>query len=554
VDRARDTGIADLSALRLREGTFAAGVWLTYVLSAAGEAYVALTWQRPHRLALTLIFGVAFVAAIAISKLPREQIVRSKLREAFFLCWSVLDLVLIALAMLADGGTGSPLALIFFIPIVFSAMSYPLGSVAAVGGLTVAIYMALAATVGGSSLSYQALFTIVLACGGAMSAWQARNHERQRSTLADISRADALTGCLNRRGFEERASAEISSAARHARQAALLLLDLDHFKAVNDRRGHAAGDELLRWTVERLKAVVRPGDAVGRLGGDEFAVLFPEIDPAEAVTMAARLVATLGERAPASVGVASFPMDGSTLEELTRQADLRLYASRDGRYVPSGARTGEQLSWAATLAHAVDLRMNDRHDHSLEVAELTVSIAARLGWQPQMLELLRLAAVLHDVGKVAIPDKVLRKPGPLTAEEFELIKRHTRIGAELVSRIEDLDTITSWIHHSHEHFDGSGYPDGLRGEEIPQASRILLVADAFDAITSTRPYREQMPVSHARAELARNAGTQFDPECVQALLEHLDGQPPTARAERRPAKRTRMARARAEGSGILPGI
>jgi len=553
VDRAKDTAITDLSALRLREGTFAAGVWLTYVLSAAGEAYVALTWQRPHRLALALVFGVPFAAGVVISKLPHEKIVRSRLREAFFLGWSVLDLVLIALATLADGGTGSPLALIFFIPVVFSAMSYPLGSVAAVGSLTVAIYLALAAAVGGSSLSYQALFTIVLGCSGAMSAWQARNHERQRSMLAEISRADPLTGCLNRRGFEERATAEIDAAARRARQGAVLLLDLDHFKAVNDRRGHAAGDELLCWSVEKLKGVVRPGDAVGRLGGDEFAVLFPEIDPAEALRMAARLVACLGERAPASVGVATFPSDGSTLEELTRQADARLYASREGRYVPSGARTGEQLSWAATLAHAVDLRMNDRHDHSLEVAELAVSIAARLGWQPEMLALLRLAAILHDVGKVAIPDTVLRKPGPLTAEEYELIKRHTRIGVELVSRIEDLDTITSWIHHSHEHFDGSGYPDGLRGEDIPQASRILLVADAFDAITSSRPYREGMSISHAREELRRNAGKQFDPACVKALFEHLDAQG-APRRERRPAKRARVASARPLGSGILPGI
>jgi putative nucleotidyltransferase with HDIG domain len=168
--------------------------------------------------------------------------------------------------------------------------------------------------------------------------------------------------------------------------------------------------------------------------------------------------------------------------------------------------------------------MNDKHDHSLEVSELSVAIATRLGWQPQMLVLLRLAAILHDVGKVAIPDKVLRKPGPLTAEEYELIKQHTRIGAELVGRIEDLDTITAWIQHSHEHFDGSGYPDGLSGEAIPQASRILLVADAFDAITSSRPYREGMPVAHARKELARNAGTQFDPACVQALLEHLDAE------------------------------
>ncbi|HWX73659.1 MAG TPA: diguanylate cyclase [Solirubrobacteraceae bacterium] len=548
MERGSDTAIVDLSALRLREATVTAGVWLTYVLGSAGEAYVAVSWQRAHRSELAALFGVAMLCGLVIGRLPRERIVRSHLREAFFLLWSALDLLLIALATLADGGTASPLALIFVIPVIFSAMSYPLGSVAAVGSLTVASYLALAATVGGSDWRYQALFTVMLTCAGAMSAWQARNHDRQRSMLAEISRADPLTGCLNRRGFEERAAAEIGAAARRARHGAVLLLDLDNFKSVNDRGGHAAGDELLCWSVRALERAIRPGDAVGRLGGDEFAVLFPELDPSEALKMAGRLADALRERAPASVGVAVFPSDGGTLDELMHQADLRLYASRDGRYETGAGRSSEQLSWAATLAHAVDLRMNAEHNHSLEVAELAVAIAARLHWSSETLGLLRLAAILHDVGKVAIPDSVLRKPGPLNEEEFELVKQHTRIGAELVSRIEDLDMITDWIRHSHEHFDGSGYPDGLRGEEIPEASRILLVADAFDAITSSRPYREGRSSAHARAELQRNAGTQFDPVCVAALLEHLDA---CAEVERRPAA---WIGAALDGSGILPGI
>jgi diguanylate cyclase (GGDEF)-like protein/putative nucleotidyltransferase with HDIG domain len=524
VDRGRATAILDLSALRLREATFAAGVWLTYVLCTAGEIYVALTWQRPHRVELAGVFGVALLGGLVISRLPREAIVRSKYREAFFLTWSMLDLVLIVLAMLADGGTGSPLALIFVIPVIFAAMSYPLGSVVAVGSVTVAGYLALAWTVGGSSWSYQALFAVVLGCAGVMSAWQARNHDRQRSMLAEISRTDPLTGCLNRRGFEERAIAEIDAAIRHARQGAVLLLDLDHFKSVNDRLGHAAGDGLLCWSAQELEALVRPGDSVGRLGGDEFAVLFPEIDPEDALERAAEIARALSKRAPASVGIATFPLDGVSLEDLMRQADMRLYASRDGRQSSSLTGASERLSWAAALARAVDLRMSSEHDHSLAVADLAVSIATRLGWRTDMLGQLRVAAMLHDVGKVAVPDAVLRKAGPLTADEYETIKQHTRVGAELVSQIEDLGAIASWIRHSHEHFDGSGYPSGLRGEEIPQASRILLVADAFDAITSSRPYREGQPIAYAREELQRHAGTQFDPACVAALLEHLQAQ------------------------------
>jgi diguanylate cyclase (GGDEF)-like protein len=452
--------------------------------------------------------------------------VRGRFREAFFLGWSLLDLVLIVAATWADGGTGSPVALIFFIPVVFAAMSYPLSSVLVVAGLSVAGYLILAVTLGGASWGYQGLFAVMLACTGAMSGWQARNQGRQRTALMEVSRADPLTGCLNRRGFEERAIAEIAATSRRAGQGALLILDIDHFKPVNDRYGHAAGDELLRWVVSTIEATVRPSDAIGRMGGDEFAVLFADIEPADAVKSTARLTSALSERAPCSIGMASFPTDGLLLEELTRLADVRLYASRHGRPDRDISGPTERLSWAATLANAVDMRMNAEHEHSRAVADLAVSIASEMGWLPDMLGMLRMAAMLHDVGKVTVPDEILCKRDPLTAEEFERMKGHSIAGAELVCRIEGLGMIVPWIRHSHESFDGSGYPDGLRGEAIPQASRIMLVADAFDAITSSRPYRDALSVAHAYEELERNSGTQFDPACVQALFDCLgDGLP-----------------------------
>jgi diguanylate cyclase (GGDEF)-like protein len=513
-----DRGIVDQSALRIRVATFGAGIWLSYVVCASSWVYLELTWQRPHRALIAVLFGAGFLGAAIVSCVPRERIVRSRFREAFFLGWSLIDLTLIMLATLADGGTGSPLALIFFIPVVFAAMSYPLGSVLAVGGLSVAGYLAIALLVGGASWAYQALFAVMLACTGAMSAWQARNHDRQRSALMEVSRADPLTGCLNRRGFEERAIAVLSAAARESGEGAVLVLDVDHFKEVNDRHGHAAGDELLRWVVETLKRSVRPADAIGRLGGDELAVLFADIAPMDALESTTRLIDALSERAPCSVGMATFPMDGVELEELMRQADVRLYASRYGRPDRDSASTTERLSWAATLAHAVDVRMHAEHEHSRAVADHAVAIAARLGWKEDMLGMLRIAATLHDVGKMTVPDRILCKPERLTEDEFELIKGHSLAGAELVGRVEGLEMIVPWIRHSHENFDGSGYPDGLRGEAIPQASRIMLVADAFDAITSTRPYRDGLPVAHAREELELHAGSQFDPECVAALL------------------------------------
>ncbi len=238
---------------------------------------------------------------------------------------------MLVVGTLADGGTASPLVLVFFIPVVFSSMSYPLGSVVVVGVLSVVSYLTLAVLVGGSSTEYQVSFAAALAGTAAMSAWQAHNHNRQHRALAEASRTDPLTGCLNRRGFEERAIADIASMTRSSGHGAIVVLDIDQFKPVNDMFGHAAGDELLCWVTQTLQRVVRSADAVGRLGGDEFAVLLPEIDAEQAHASALRIAEALRERAPASVGLALFPIDGTRLDELTRCADVRLYASREER-------------------------------------------------------------------------------------------------------------------------------------------------------------------------------------------------------------------------------
>jgi diguanylate cyclase (GGDEF)-like protein/PAS domain S-box-containing protein len=213
-----------------------------------------------------------------------------------------------------------------------------------VGVVSVLSYLTVALVAAGSSPAYEGAFAISLACTAAMSAWQAQNHNRQHHALAKVSRTDSLTGCLNRRGFEERAVAEIGAMAREGRPGAILMLDIDHFKPVNDVFGHAAGDELLCWVSATLEGAVRSSDAVGRLGGDEFAVLFPEIEAEQARASAERIAKALSERAPASLGLAIFPDDGVDLEQLTRKADVRLYASREGRggaahpgYTPPGA-------------------------------------------------------------------------------------------------------------------------------------------------------------------------------------------------------------------------
>jgi HD-GYP domain-containing protein (c-di-GMP phosphodiesterase class II) len=297
------------------------------------------------------------------------------------------------------------------------------------------------------------------------------------------------------------------------------MLDLDHFKTVNDTRGHAAGDDLLRWCVERAEETLRPMDSLGRLGGDEFAILVPGATPAETREVADRVRNALAENAAVSVGAACFPVDGTDRESLHQCADAGLYAAKDGR---DGAG---DLHFASALAAAVNLRMAVPDEQTSTVPHFALAIADRLGFSDADRAMLRLAATLHDVGKVSVPDRILRKPGPLTGDEFDYVKGHPAAGAEIVAHIDGLTPLADWILHSHEHIDGSGYPHGLSGDAIPLASRVLLVADAFDAITSVRPYGIQLPSDLALEELRRGAGRQFDPACVDALARYLAEQP-----------------------------
>jgi HD-GYP domain-containing protein (c-di-GMP phosphodiesterase class II) len=276
--------------------------------------------------------------------------------------------------------------------------------------------------------------------------------------------------------------------------------------------------------VRTLQDTMRPTDWVGRLGGDEFAILLPGASRGNAHEVADRVRYALSERAPASIGIASFPIDGADAEELHRVADSELYEHKSDRaaHSPSPVERKE-LSWATTLAAAVDGRMAVQHEHSANVGEFAAAIGRQLGRSDDEITLLRMAGILHDVGKVVVPDKILRKDAPLTPQEFESVKLFPAAGAELVSRIEGMEPLVPWIRHSHERMDGGGYPDGLEGEAIPLGARILHVADAYDSMTSNRTYRAAMSLHQALGELRSGAGTQFDPDCVAALETYLAG-------------------------------
>jgi diguanylate cyclase (GGDEF)-like protein/putative nucleotidyltransferase with HDIG domain len=377
----------------------------------------------------------------------------------------------------------------------------------------------------------------------------------QRSTYREmramkLALTDPLTGLGNHRHFHERLQRELLDAQDRGTALTLCLIDIDDFKGINDRFGHPTGDRVLSQLASRL----RQGGEAFRLGGDEFALLLPGEHASGAFAAAKAVVGRLSGpavepvgRLTVSAGVATFPSQGVARDELIRLADSALYwAKEHGKnqvrvYRPdvvelaelkrltAGPDRAARFRAAASLARAVDERDAYTGHHSQRVAQLAARLAERLGADDEQVELTRVAASLHDLGKLAIPEEILRKPGPLTEPERLVLQRHPQIGFQMLESL-GVDPIAEWVRHHHERWDGRGYPDGLPGEEIPLGARIIFVADAFDAMTSDRVYRARLSEIEAIEELERNAGTQFDPAVVAALAEELGLVQPLAHA------------------------
>ena len=359
--------------------------------------------------------------------------------------------------------------------------------------------------------------------------------------LGDAARTDALTGLLNRRGFEERMTDELVRAQRSGTPFSLVVGDLDHFKSVNDRFGHHRGDDALRRFSEVTLTTTRAIDGTARIGGEEFALVLPDTDEHAGFALAERLRrrarTTLTEDGldiSVSFGIATFPRHGDSPDELLRAADQALYlAKRLGRdrsviyssevaaslraSDESSAPAAEQLPAVLILAETLDLRDAGTALHSRTVGHYAESIAITLGLAPDHVERIRLAGLLHDIGKIGVPDPILRKAGPLDAAEWPEMRKHPELGARILSGA-NLDDISAWVLAHHERPDGSGYPAGLRGDDIALEARILSVADAFEAMVSDRVYRPGIGLVAAIAELRKNAGTQFDADVVEAFL------------------------------------
>jgi diguanylate cyclase (GGDEF)-like protein/putative nucleotidyltransferase with HDIG domain len=378
---------------------------------------------------------------------------------------------------------------------------------------------------------------------GALADVLRERSERLIRRLGEVASTDPLTGLWNRRGFERLMATEFARASRSGEHVSLLIGDLDHFKTINDLFGHGTGDDALRRFSSLVQRLIRQSDSAARIGGEEFAIILPATDSHDAFVLAERLrrqvrtdLVQEGRLTSISFGVATAPAHGATPDQLLHNADRALYvakhlgrdrsviynaevdASLDNREHQPAAP--EQLSAVLVLAETIDLRDSGTAAHSQTVGRYAEATARNLGLSPAQVERVRLAGILHDIGKLGVPDNILQKPAALSAAEWAEMRKHPELGARILAGA-NLDDISGWVLAHHERPDGSGYPAGLGDDEIALEAKILAVADSFEAMTSDRVYRPAMPVADAIEELRRHGGSQFDAAVVEALVATL---------------------------------
>ncbi len=386
----------------------------------------------------------------------------------------------------------------------------------------------------------------ILAAQGRVTLENRRLHERALARASE----DSLTELLNHRSLQSRFDEELARSTRTSRPVSFLMVDLDDFGLINNAHGHQSGDAVIVAVAGALRESARASDVLGRYGGDEFALILPDTDLREAIEVAERIRAAIASlrvvtyaatiRVSSSIGVSTFPLHGRTREDLVRAADEASYAAKGagkGRVaLPEDAvltlesdhrRLRDQLANAnmatvEALAAAVDAKDGYTYGHSRRVSAYAAAIAYALGLPRSDVARLRLAGLLHDVGKIGIPDAILTKPGPLDADEYDIVKEHPVLGAQMLEAVPFLREILPAVRHHHERWDGAGYPNGLNQSSIPQDATIIMVADAFDAMTSSRTYRPGLPWHEAHRRVLAGREAQFAPAIVDAFERALN--------------------------------
>jgi diguanylate cyclase (GGDEF)-like protein len=515
---------ADGVTAGLAAGAISAAVVFKPVLGALGGAGIAIATNLSYPIADLLLLGlICGVLAVGGRRVDR----RFGVLAAGILCFWGSDTIYLIKAAEGTWQSGGPYDPGWWaISVCFAAAAWmePRSRYAEVrktGAISIPIAFAvisLAILVAGSMMDVS-LPAVLLACGALLSVllrlaltFRAHQSMLERSQLEALT--DPLTGLGNRRALA--AALERRLQRDSPEPMILALFDLNGFKTYNDNFGHAAGDALLQRLASAVSEVVGPAATVYRMGGDEFCALLPDDEAADVLTHAAESVLSdhgEGFSVSASVGTVRLPQETTDSTEALRLADVRMYANKQATGRSSAARAVTQA-----LLSALAERDPSLCDHGDDIVSLAEATARALGHPRATVEKVRAAAELHDIGKIAIPEFILGKPGPLSEQEWALMRQHTVIGERIILATAALSDVAPLVRSSHERWDGGGYPDRLMGPQIPAGARIIAVCDAYDAMTSDRAYRPAMSIDSALAELRSAAGTQFDPEVVSAFL------------------------------------
>jgi diguanylate cyclase (GGDEF)-like protein len=506
---------------------------------AAGAILALASLAATNGTTMLLAGGAALVccAAAAILVAGYDELPRWTLH---LLVAAGTGLILLAVA---EGSTS--FAPLLALPGAYAVYFFGKAGAAAQVALALGGYLAAALIAAEQPLRQVAVTAFALAAATGLVALQRANVNRVIWRLSDAAVTDELTGLLNRRGFHDLFDTELERARRSGRPLSLIFGDLDHFKALNDHFGHAAGDRALERLSLILGTAKRRIDTAARIGGEEFAVILPDSDHHAAYILAERMRREVREtfmyepyELTISLGVATFPLHGADVDALVGSADEALYAAkalgRDRSVVwgedldaevqeSTGAPSVRSVRYASTmraLAEVVDVRDRGSNAHSQAVGRFAAAIAREMGLPTEAIERVAFSGIVHDVGKIGVSDAVLRKPGWLDAEDWHELRRHPEIGARILTGAQ-LEEVGDWVLAHHERPDGTGYPNGIDAAAIPLEARILAVADAYEAMTADRVYRAALSPEDAQAELIRCAGTQFDRRVVDAFLRAL---------------------------------
>jgi len=527
------TILLDGLIVSLAVGTLTAVVMYSLVLrdAEASTAVLALKLTFPLCAAMLLAFSIWVIALIGWK--PNRMWITTAIGLALAMAASAFFVVQIVRGDYAAGSVLDSLWLGAGLLLVYAAwqphddpLPVKLEGSRRLTATSAAAAVALGVLVVGQSFSVGfAAVTLASATLVALIARAAVSFKESLQMFADArieAQTDSLTGLGNRRKLMTDLRRELQLASV-ASPRVLVLFDLDGFKRYNDTYGHPAGDVLLARLGANLGRAMKPYGGAYRVGGDEFCVLVMT-GASSAKTIIALAAAALSEQGEgfaikASNGAVILPHEARDATLAMKIADQRMYAHKEDRRSSATRQTRD------ILLQVLQEREPDLGEHLKGVAQLAMGVGTRMFLLSEELDEVVRAAELHDVGKMAIPDEILHKPGPLTDAEWSFVRQHTIIGERILGAAPALLAVAKLVRASHEHWDGSGYPDGLAGEAIPAGARIVAVCDAFDAMTTSRPYRDATSVEDALAELRACAGTQFDPTVVEAFCEEIASLP-----------------------------